>query len=81
MIYSMTGYGKASSESVKKKVLIEIKALNSKQLDLAMRMPSVFREKEIEIRNLIAEKLIRGKIDFTITVENAEATATSYINP
>lgn len=76
----MTGWGKATCEFEKKKVTVEIKSLNSKQLDLAIRMPGVFREKELEVRNLVAEKLIRGKIDITISVESVEADAPSSIN-
>ena len=62
----MTGYGKAVLELPEKKVTIEIRSLNSKTLDLNTRIPSFYREKELEIRNLISEKVQRGKIDFSM---------------
>ncbi len=80
MIWSMTGWGKAACEFEKKKVTVEIKSLNSKQLDLAIRLPAVFREKELEVRNLVSEKLVRGKIDMNISVESVETNAPSSIN-
>ena len=61
MIRSMTGYGKAECELALKKITIEVKSLNSKQLDLNTRTPGVYREKEIEIRREISDKLIREK--------------------
>lgn len=79
MILSMTGFGKAVSESATKKFTIEIKSLNSKQLDLSMRVPAAYREKELEIRNIIAARLERGKVDLSLYVENVESTpATSF---
>ncbi len=65
----MTGYGKSIFELPGKKVTIEIKTLNSKQLDINARIPSVYKEKEMEIRALLSEKLERGKIDFNIYLE------------
>ena len=62
----MTGFGKATVELPSKKVTIEIKALNSKQLDLSTRIPSIYRENEMEVRNLLLQKLERGKVDFSI---------------
>ena len=70
MIQSMTGFGKEIVELPTKKVTIEIKALNSKQLDFFTRIPSIYREKEIEIRSILSQTLERGKIEFIITVEN-----------
>ena len=64
MIASMTGFGKAVLELPEKKITIEIRSLNSKTLDLNTRIPSFYREKELEIRNLISEKVQRGKVDF-----------------
>lgn len=66
MIKSMTGYGKAIAETSQKKITIEIKSLNSKQLDLNAKLPWLYKEKEPEIRNLISQKLDRGKIDVAI---------------
>lgn len=75
MIHSMTGYGKSVLQLPSKKISIEIKSLNSKNLDLNARMPSVYRQKELEIRKLIASKLARGKIDFSLFLEsNGDAT-------
>ncbi|MFI1744579.1 YicC/YloC family endoribonuclease [Thalassobellus sediminis] len=82
MIYSMTGYGKSVLQLPSKKITIELKSLNSKSLDLNARMPSIYREKELAIRKLIASKLVRGKIDFSIYVETtAEDTSTQINTP
>jgi len=80
MIKSMTGYGKAMAETQQKKIGIEIKSLNSKQLDLNTKMPWRFKEKEPEIRNLISQKLNRGKIDFAIFFEMIDDDAATVIN-
>src|SRR5690554_4059542 len=80
MIKSMTGFGKAEFEVNNKKITLELKALNSKQIDINARIPSVYREKEIEIRKEIAERLIRGKVDLTIYVENHGSESNSKIN-
>ena len=80
MIYSMTGYGKSVLQLPTKKITIEIKSLNSKSLDLNTRMPSVYREKELDIRKLIASKLERGKVDFSIFVEITGEETTTQIN-
>jgi uncharacterized protein (TIGR00255 family) len=76
----MTGYGKSVLQLPTKKITIEIKSLNSKSLDLNTRMPSVYREKELDIRKLIASKLERGKIDFSIFVEITGEETTTQIN-
>ncbi|MFH4964809.1 YicC/YloC family endoribonuclease [Gaetbulibacter sp. M235] len=82
MIYSMTGYGKSILQLPTKKISIELKSLNSKSLDLNTRMPSIYREKELEIRKLLADKLERGKIDFSIFLEmTAEDTSTQINAP
>lgn len=82
MIYSMTGYGKSVLQLPTKKITIELKSLNSKNLDLNARMPSIYREKELAIRKLLADKLVRGKIDFSIYVEaTAEDTSTQLNTP
>lgn len=71
MIRSMTGFGRAETNWGKRKVALEIKALNSKQLDLVLRIPNEFRTVEFDLRNLLAEKLQRGKIDLTVNVESS----------
>jgi uncharacterized protein (TIGR00255 family) len=82
MIQSMTGYGKSVLQLPSKKISIEIKSLNSKNLDLNARMPSIYREKELSIRKLIASKLERGKVDFSLYMEiTGEETTTQINNP
>lgn len=80
MIQSMTGFGKASLQLPTKKITVEIKSLNSKGLDLNVRMPSVFREMELGLRNKIAQKLERGKVDFSLFVEATGEETSSKIN-
>ncbi len=80
MILSMTGYGKADKQFATKKIHAEIKSLNSKNLDLSTRIAPIYREKEMEIRNLIATNLERGKVDFCIWVEKDTTTLTTPIN-
>ncbi|APX99135.1 YicC/YloC family endoribonuclease [Lacinutrix venerupis] len=82
MIHSMTGYGKSVLQLPTKKITIELKSLNSKNLDLNARMPSIYREKELHLRKLMAKELTRGKIDFSIYVEaTAEDTSTKINTP
>ena len=76
----MTGFGKASCEYNNKKIVIEIKSLNSKQLDVQTRIAALYREKDIELRNAIAARLERGKIDLSLYIEDAGATAATRIN-
>lgn len=80
MIKSMTGFGKAEFEVNNKKITIELKSLNSKQIDINTRIPALYREKEIEIRKAIAERLVRGKVDLTIYMENLGEESNSKIN-
>jgi len=80
MIQSMTGYGKSVLQLPTKKISIELKSLNSKNLDLNARMPSMYREKELAIRSLIATKLVRGKIDFSLYVEITGEETSSTVN-
>ena len=80
MIKSMTGYGKAEFESGNKKITLELKTLNSKQLDINSRTPILYREKDISIRREISEKLVRGKIDFSLFLENLGTESNSAIN-
>jgi uncharacterized protein (TIGR00255 family) len=82
MIQSMTGFGKATLQLPTKKITVEVKSLNSKGLDLSVRMPSVYREMELGLRNQISLALERGKIDFSIYVEStAEQTSTKVNVP
>ncbi|OFX61412.1 MAG: YicC family protein [Bacteroidetes bacterium GWB2_41_8] len=80
MIRSMTGFGKTEFEVGTKKITLEIKSLNSKQLDINTRVPSMYREKDLEIRRLISEMLTRGKVDFAIYLDNLGTESTSRIN-
>jgi uncharacterized protein (TIGR00255 family) len=80
MILSMTGFGKASLQVSTKKITVEVKSLNSKGLDLNTRMPSIFRENELALRNLLALKLERGKVDFSLFVEVTGEDTSSKIN-
>ena len=82
MIQSMTGFGKATLQLPTKKITVEVKSLNSKGLDLNVRMPSLYREMELGLRNQIAIKLERGKVDFSIFIEStAEQTSTKVNVP
>ncbi len=80
MIQSMTGFGKHVVQLPTKKITIEIKSLNSKGLDLNARIPSAYRDKELELRKVIANSLDRGKIDFRLYIENSGNETTSEIN-
>ena len=80
MLLSMTGFGKATCEIKNQKLTVEIKSLNSKQFDLSSRIPNDYREKELEIRNILANKLIRGKVDINIYTEVSNADAAAEIN-
>ncbi|MCL9808268.1 YicC/YloC family endoribonuclease [Flavobacterium luminosum] len=82
MIQSMTGFGKASIQLATKKITVELKSLNSKGLDLNVRMPSVYREMELGLRNQISQQLERGKIDFSLYIEvTGEETSTKVNAP
>lgn len=80
MIKSMTGFGKTTVEVGNKKVIIEIKSLNSKQLDLNLRMPNLYKEKEMEVRGMVKEWLDRGKVDMCIYFDNSETDKEVQIN-
>lgn len=80
MIQSMTGYGKFVVTFNGKKIHVEIKSLNSKALDLSTRIAPIYREKEMEIRRMLSETLIRGKVDFAIWVEKDAASDATTIN-
>jgi hypothetical protein len=77
----MTGFGKSVLSLADKHISIEIKSLNSKSIDINTRIPQVYREKELDFRKLIAEQLVRGKVDFSIFVENIGTQTPSKINP
>ena len=80
MIQSMTGYGKASATFGDKKINVEIKSLNSKAMDLSTRIAPLYREKEIEIRNMVSKSLERGKVDFSLWIEKEASTSAAQIN-
>lgn len=80
MIYSMTGFGRGIASSPYKKITVEIKSLNSKQLDLSMRVPGYFRELEVDLRNSILRQLERGKVDLNVLVENILPEASASVN-
>ncbi len=76
----MTGFGKSAIEICQKKITIEVKSLNSKQLDMSSRLPSLYRELEGEMRNLVAKKLERGKVDLSVTVDNLAGVSATTLN-
>ena len=80
MIQSMTGYGKSLLQLPTKKITVEIKSLNSKNLDINTRVPSSYRVKELEMRKMISKSLIRGKVDFNLFVEITGEETTSKVN-
>ncbi|MGM9806083.1 MAG: YicC/YloC family endoribonuclease [Candidatus Aphodosoma sp.] len=80
MLHSMTGYGKATCEYDGKKIVVEIKSLNSKTLDLSTRITNFYREKDLEIRGLVASRLERGKVEISIYSEDVNTTSSSRIN-
>lgn len=80
MVYSMTGFGRGIAESEDKRFIVEIKSLNSKQLDLASRVPAQYRSLDPEIRNIIAARLERGKVDLNCYVESLVATTDATVN-
>jgi len=80
MILSMTGYGKAETEFNNKKITVEIKSLNSKQFDVNLRIPPIYRDKEIEIRNKLFQNIERGKVDFTIFIDYSDKLPVNKIN-
>ena len=80
MIQSMTGYGKTVVAYKGKKINVEIKSLNSKALDLSTRIAPIYREKEMEIRQIITKKVVRGKVDFAIWVEKDASVDAAPVN-
>ncbi|MDC1106174.1 YicC family protein [Prolixibacteraceae bacterium] len=80
MIHSMTGYGKAEKEIGTKKITIEVKSLNSKQMDINARIPSFYKAKDIQVRKMVSEKLVRGKVEFNLFYENLGEQSSTKIN-
>ncbi|MCL1868560.1 MAG: YicC family protein [Paludibacter sp.] len=80
MIQSMTGFGKAGGEFSNKKITIEIKSLNGKQADITAKISGIYKEKELEIRNEVAQRLERGKIEITLSVESSERDYPNLLN-
>lgn len=80
MIQSMTGFGKASGDIHGKKVVVEVKSLNSKQIDISTRIAGLYREKDIEIRNELSQTMERGKVDFALYIDNSGKEAVTQIN-
>jgi len=80
MIQSMTGYGKATTEFANKKITVELKSLNSKGIDINTRISNLYREKDVEIRNMIAQRLVRGKVDFALYFDDIAASSATNIN-
>ena len=80
MVQSMTGFGKAQISIPGKSISIEIKSLNSKQQDLSVRMPGVYKSKEMQLRNRIIKSLSRGKIEFSMYVESTNKVSSSKVN-
>ena len=80
MIQSMTGYGKAVVVYKEKKINVEVKSLNSKQLDLQTRIAPIYREKEMEIRQMVAAAVVRGKVDFSLWIEKDATVDATPIN-
>lgn len=80
MIQSMTGFGKATAELATRKITVEVKSLNSKQFDLSVRMPNLYKANEMAVRNNLSRKLERGKVDFLIYIENIGTETATQIN-
>ena len=80
MLISMTGFGKANGSFASKNIIAEIKSLNSKQFDLTLKLPGAYREKELDLRSYLSEKLGRGKVDLNIYVEDTEGQKRVSIN-
>ena len=80
MVKSMTGFAKGEAALQNKKITVEIRSLNSKQLDLGLRLPAVYRQSEYEIRNIIARTIQRGKVDVFVTVESQDVETPARIN-
>ena len=80
MIKSMTGFGKGEVSLSNKKITVEVRSLNSKQLDLSVRMPGIYRQMEFELRSIASAAIVRGKADITVTVENTTVSTSATVN-
>ena len=80
MLQSMTGYGKATGTYNDKQIRVEIKSLNSKQMDISSRMPAQYREKDLDLRRMVTQQLERGKVDLSINVTSTNVVASTQIN-
>lgn len=80
MIQSMTGYGKATTEFANKKITIELKSLNSKGIDINTKISNLYHEKDVEIRNMVAQRLVRGKVDFSLYYDDLATSSNACIN-
>lgn len=80
MIKSMTGFGKGEASFGTKKITVELRSLNSKQLDLNIKLPALYRQSETELRNLVAQQLQRGKVDLFVSVESQQVETSAHIN-
>ena len=80
MIKSMTGFGKGEASFRTKKITVELRSLNSKQLDLNIKLPALYRQSETELRNLVAQRLQRGKVDLFVSVESQQVETSAHIN-
>ena len=80
MLYSMTGFGRALAETKDRKIIVEVKSLNSKQMDFTLRLPHLLREADPEIRNIVSHVLQRGKVDMVVTAEATSAAALAKLN-
>ena len=80
MIKSMTGFGKGEASFGTKKITVELRSLNSKQLDLNIKLPALYRQSETELRNLVSQQLQRGKVDVFVTVESQQTETSAHIN-
>lgn len=76
----MTGFGKATAETPERKITVELKSLNSKQLDMAVRVPGIYRDRELELRNHLSPRLLRGKIDMTVTAVSSGGADVPTLN-
>jgi len=80
MIRSMTGFGKATGNSGSNMISVEVKSLNSKFLELSLRLPAVYKDKELELRNDLSKQIERGKVDFSVTIEPTNGSKKSFFN-
>ena len=80
MIKSRTGFGKGEASFGTKKITVELRSLNSKQLDLNIKLPALYRQSETELRNLVAQRLQRGKVDLFVSVESQQVETSAHIN-